>query len=200
MFADKSCGNKVYQKYMLLRKCWLPICLLRNKNPRYKQHKIVKYRPKLGRGRAGMQCKKHPQPVADTLVSTNKLPKICTVQKVTKGSTNFPVPDQLITNKTESITRRQIQDKNREQPFHPDLFFRPPPRPPDNLQPESPKTNTVTKSKIDIDFKENSLYQEGIILELYQRPDKTYFQEPNDLESLINTNNFVQNFYQSKQI
>ena len=122
------------------------------------------------------------------------MPKIPTTQKVIKDSTNFPVPEQLITNKTETITRRQIQDKNREQPFHQDPFFRPPPRPPDNLQPKSPKTNTATKSEIDIDFKENSPHQEGIISELYQRPYKTYFQELNDLESLINTSNFVQNF------
>ena len=69
---------------------------------------------------------------------------------------DFPVPQQLITNKTETITQRQVQDKNREQPFYPDPFFRPPPRLPDNLQPESLKTNTTTKSKIEIDFEENS--------------------------------------------
>ena len=33
-----------------------------------------------------------------------------------------------------------------------------------------------------------------MISELYQRPDKTYFQEPKDLESLINTSNLVQKF------
>ena len=47
---------------------------------------------------------------------------------------------------------------------------------------------------IDADFEENSLHQEGIISELYQRPNKTYFQEPKDLESLLNTSNLVQNF------
>ena len=47
---------------------------------------------------------------------------------------------------------------------------------------------------IDIDFEENSPHQEGIISELYQRPDKTYFQEPKDLESLVNTRNLIQKF------
>ena len=47
---------------------------------------------------------------------------------------------------------------------------------------------------IDIDFEENSPHQEGIISELYQRPDKTYFQELKDLESLVNTSNLVQKF------
>ena len=67
-------------------------------------------------------------------------------------STKFPVLNQLITHKAETITKRQVQDKNREQPCQPDPYFRPPSRPPDNLQPESPKTNTVTKMNIGIDF------------------------------------------------
>ena len=41
----------------------------------------------------------------------------------------------------------------------------------------------------DVDFKENLPHQEGIISELYQRPDETYFQELKDLESLLNTSN-----------
>ena len=52
---------------------------------------------------------------------------------------------------------------------------------------------------IDIDFKENSPHQEGIISELYQRLDKTYFQELKDLESLVNTSNLVQK-YLPKQV
>ena len=104
-------------------------------------------------------------------------------------------------NKAETITSRQVQDKNREQPFQPDPYFRPPPRPPDNLQPESLKTNTDTKTNIDIDFEENSPHQEGIISELYQRPDKTYFQETKDLESLENTSNLIQTvFTKTRQI
>ena len=52
---------------------------------------------------------------------------------------------------------------------------------------------------IDIDFEENSLHQEGIISELYQRPDKTYFQELKDLESLANASNLIQKLLQKKQ-
>ena len=88
--------------------------------------------PKLGRGRVGMQCK-HPQPVADTLVSANKSPKIPADQKVTIDSTKFPVPNPLITHKVETTTMRQVQGKNREQPCQPDPYFRNPPRLPDNL-------------------------------------------------------------------
>ena len=159
--------------------------------PQIQEKQIDKNKPKLGRGRAGMQCK-HPQSVADTLVSAKKLPKILTNQKVTIDSTKFPVPNQLIMNKPETISRRQVQGKNREQPFQLDPYFRPPPRPPDNLLPESLKSSTVTKINIDKDLEENSPHQEGIISKLYQRPNKTYFQEPKDLESLINKSNLIQ--------
>ena len=64
----------------------------------------------------------------------NKSCKIPTIQKVTKDSMNFPVPKQLIINEIETITRREIQGKSREQSFYPDLIYRPPPRPPDNLR------------------------------------------------------------------
>ena len=53
---------------------------------------------------------------------------------------------------------------------------------------------------IDIDFEENSPHQKGIISKLYQRPNKTYFQEPKDLERLVNTNTSYKCSYQNKQI
>ena len=89
---------------------------------------------------------------------------------------DFLVPEQLVAGKTEAITRGMIQDKNRELPFYPDLIYRPPPRLPENLQPHSLESKTDTQPKIDIEFEENSPYQEGIISEAYQRPDKSYFQ------------------------
>ena len=57
-----------------------------------------------------------------------------------------------------------------------------------------PESESDTKPEIDIEIEENSPHQEGIILEVYQRPHKSYFQEPKDLESLINTCNLVQKF------
>ena len=40
--------------------------------------------------------------------------------------------------------------------------------------------------KINFNFKENSPYQEGIMLETFQRPDKSFFQNPEELGDLIN--------------
>ena len=47
---------------------------------------------------------------------------------------------------------------------------------------------------INRDFEENSTYQEGIISDAYQRPDKSQFLEPPELADLINTNNLVQKY------
>ena len=45
-----------------------------------------------------------------------------------------------------------------------------------------------------IDFEENSPYQEGIISERYERPDKSYIQEPSELKDLIDTTKLIQKF------
>ena len=45
-----------------------------------------------------------------------------------------------------------------------------------------------------INFEENSPYQEGIILETYERLDKSYIQEPSELKDLIDTTKLVQKF------
>ena len=63
--------------------------------------------PKLGRSRTGMWCKQ-PQPVANISVSTNKSPNILTTQKVTIDSAKYPVPNQLITERTKMPTMRQV--------------------------------------------------------------------------------------------
>ena len=62
----------------------------------------------------------------------------------------------------------------------------PPPKPPDNLS----KKQETESLKIEING--NSPFQESIISEVYERPDKSYFQELTDLKDLIDTNNIVQ--------
>ena len=52
----------------------------------------------------------------------------------------------------------------------------------------------VTNPEINIDFEENFPFQEGVISEAYQRPDKLFSQEPLELQSLVNTGNLVQKF------
>ena len=44
-----------------------------------------------------------------------------------------------------------------------------------------------------LDFKENSPFQ-GVISEMFQRPDKTFIQDPKELNDLINMGNLIQKF------
>ena len=45
-----------------------------------------------------------------------------------------------------------------------------------------------------IEFEENSPHQEGIISERYERPDKSFIQEPPELKDLIDTSKLIQKF------
>ena len=48
--------------------------------------------------------------------------------------------------------------------------------------------------ELNTDFEDNLPFQEGVISETYQWPDKAFFQEPQILENLINTSRLVQKF------
>ena len=50
-----------------------------------------------------------------------------------------------------------------------------------------------------LDFEENSPHQDGIIMEIYERPDKSYIKEAQNLADIVNTSNLVQK-YLSKQV
>ena len=69
---------------------------------------------------------------------------------------------------------------------------RPPPKPVKTHMLGSLESSESTD--INIGFEENSPFQEGIISETYQWPDKSFFWEPQELESLVNTDNLVQKF------
>ena len=60
------------------------------------------------------------------------------------------------------------------------------------------KQNMVSSNdqntEINLDIKENLPFREGIISELIQRPDKSFFQNPNKLEDIIDTDNLVHKF------
>ena len=59
--------------------------------------------------------------------------------------------------------------------------------------------STNTNTDINLDFEENSPFQEGVISEAYQRPDKSFFQEPQELNALIITSNMIQKFLPKKK-
>ena len=74
-----------------------------------------------------------------------------------------------------------------------DPTYRPPHKPVIIPMSDVPE-NIDINLELNTDFKENSPFQEGVILETYQRPDKSFFQEPQELEGLANTVRLVQKF------
>ena len=87
-------------------------------------------------------------------------------------------------------------------PFHPGVTYRTHPKPIRPSMPrgwESSHSPESTGSDINLDFEENSPFQEGVISEAYQRLDKLFSEEPQELNDLINTGNLIQIFYENKQ-
>ena len=68
------------------------------------------------------------------------------------------------------------------------LQNRPPSKPPDKLI----KRQDVDDLKTNIE--ENLSFQENIISKIFERPDKSYFQEPVELKDLVDTKNTIQRF------
>ena len=66
-------------------------------------------------------------------------------------------------------------------PFHPGPTYRPLPKPIRSNVPRSQESSHSSSSVekfnpyINLDFKENSPFQEGVISEMFQRLDKTFF-------------------------
>ena len=84
-------------------------------------------------------------------------------------------------------------------PYH-DPYARPPPRPPDVTNPiDSQKDLLDNDLDRNIDIEENLPFQEGIITEIYERPDTSYVQETYELKDLIHTMKLIQKFL-SKQM
>ena len=88
------------------------------------------------------------------------------------NQTDPTAPMQSITNSNDEVTHRRLMIK--DIPFYPDPNYRPPPKPIITPTPGSSQSleSTDINSEINNNFKENSPFQEGIILETYQRPDR----------------------------
>ena len=128
----------------------------------------VDRKPRIVQGRAGVRRK--ALPLLDSRQGT---------------STSKPI---VISDEIGPKRPKSIMEILRSEMLPPYLVppIRPPPKPLDNLS----KKQDVESSKIEIE--ENSPFQESVISEVYERPDKSYFQEPIELKDLIDTNNIVQ--------
>ena len=81
-------------------------------------------------------------------------------------------------------------------PFHLGPVYRPLPKPikQDMSYPKSSQSSTSIEDinpNINFDFEENSPFQEDVMSETFQRLDKSFFQEANELGDLINKGNLT---------
>ena len=109
-------------------------------------------------------------------------------------------PDSLSVNNQQNCTKARkptnLKTSEINQPY-PQPVMRSPPRPPDLLGSETPKINT--RKGPNLDFEENSPYQEGIITETYVSPDKSYIEQPQALTDLVDSTKLIHK-YLPKQV
>ena len=144
-----------------------------------KGNEILQEKPQMiGQRRTGMGRRRLP-PINQAITQTSELSKeIPEVSKIVTGITSqadFTTPVQSITNANAEVIHRRPMIKDIL--FYPDPMYRPPPKPVRTPMPESSESTDINQ-EINIDFKENSPFQEGVISETYQRPDKSFFYEP----------------------
>ena len=169
-------------------------------------HPIPK--PRIGQGRAGLRRKvKTPQPITSL--------HLLAAQPITEHDLRTVVPLPEPTNQLQSHVQsqnfprplsqhhpidpihipQQIGPKIQHKPtpsYH-NPYARPPPKPPDISDPlDSQKDLLDNDSDRKVEIEENLPFQEGIISEIYQRPDNSYMQEPQELTDLINTTKLIQ--------
>ena len=158
-----------------------------------KQHanpiKVTVIKPCIGQGRAGLK-KKRSDPINQTINPPSELSrKIPGETKVETGKTNqihSKDPTHTMNNVDEGMTHTRPLIPY--VPFHPGPTYRPPHKPIRSYMPRSQKRSESSMSveninpDINLDFEENSPFQEGIISETIQRLDKSLFQEPKRIE------------------
>ena len=163
-------------------------------------------RPRIGQGRARLKRKVKPlQPIS----SPHSLPSQPMTEHIPK--TVMPLPEP--TDQSQSCIQPQIIPRpllqhqltnptcigptvqHRPSPPYYDPYTRPPPKPPDIIDPLDSRKD-LSENNLDrkVEIEENSPFQEGIISEIYERPNTSYVQEPQELKDLIDTTKVIQKF------
>ena len=142
---------------------------------------VIEKRPILGQGRAGLRRKVKLTPPSQ--------------KKEDTIDPNFPRPKPIISSDEAVLAVVPIVPvpllkvpRSEGLPYCILLRSRPPPKPPDQL------INKWNIGDIKMDIEENLPFQENIISEIYERPDKSYFQEPIECTDLIDTKSIIQRF------
>ena len=152
-----------------------------------KQHAMPKKgmteKPCIGQGRAGLRRKPEPDHIYQPSDETRKISQ---GSKIVVGKTNS-------SQHTDGMHDRGINNDKSFPPhglLHPDPLHKPLP-----IQQNADKVSPITQNTgINLDFEENSPFQEGVLSESIQRPDKSFFQNPKLLEDLIEMDNLIHKF------
>ena len=146
--------------------------------------------------------------------------KLAEKSKIEKDERNSPIQENQVKNQLGSGQRKDTRkppieqsankksiEPNRENipkhvyrpqeikvPIYPNQITQPPPKPPDKVIQDDRQIDLELDLGINKDFEENSPYQEGIISEIYQRPDKSQLVNPPELIDLVNTERIVQKY------
>ena len=167
-------------------------------------------KPRIGQGRAGLRRKVNTiQPIP--------LPQQPLTQPMTKHIQKAFIPLPETINQSQSQVQSQILPRplsqhkpidpmhipqqigpkiqHRPIPSYHDPYARPPLKPPD-ISDSSDSQKDLLDKDLDrkVEIEENSPFQEGIILEIYERPDNSYMQEPQELTDLIDTTKLIQKY------
>ena len=136
----------------------------------------------MGQGQAGSR-RRNPAPINQAINQP-----LDVTQRILRGT-------KIVTQKTNraqgtnSVHDRLINNNNPfmpDVPLHPDPLLKPP---------KQQNTHEISHNpNINLDFEVNSPFQEGIMSETFQRPDKSFFQNPKDLGDLINRENLIHKF------
>ena len=135
----------------------------------------------IGQGRAGLRRKHAPDDIDQPFDVTRRIPER---YKMATGITNNP-------QHTSAVHDRVI---NNNKSFSPDVLLHLLHRPllrQQNVEKVIPNNNS---SGNNLDIEENSPFQEGIMSETIQRPDKMFFQKPKSLDDIIDMGNLIHKF------
>ena len=155
-------------------------------------------RPHIGQGRTRSKRKK-PDPINQAISQPSTLSQeIPGRAKIETGKTNS-VHTKDLTHSINNANDRIVNNNHfmSDAPFHPDQLLNPPIKPIKQTMTHAIKIHKMYKILaliLILISEENPPFQEGIMLEMYQRPDKTFFQEPKELGDLINKGNFVHKY------
>ena len=155
-------------------------------------------RPCVGQGRTGSR-RKRPDPINQSI---NKAPNLS--QQIpertgieTRKANPMHTKDLMhsINNTNDKMTNKNPLIQN--VPFHPSPVYKPPPKliKQDVSDPQSSQNSPdIDNINPNFDFEENSPFQEGTMSKTFQRPDKSFFQEPKEFGNLINKENLIHKY------